>query len=57
MNAETNFETFAKALIPSQATVDPETLRQALNWYKAFAGSHAVKMNDRDLGEIYQELN
>jgi hypothetical protein len=57
MSADTTFETFAKGLIPSQKRVDPETLRKAKEWYKMFAGPHAVTMNDRDLVEIYQDLH
>jgi hypothetical protein len=57
MSADTTFETFAKGLIPSQKRVDPETLRKAKEWYKDFAGPHAVTMNDRDLVEIYQDLH
>lgn len=54
---EKAFETFAQGLIPSQKRVDPETLRKAREWYKAFAGPHAVTMNDRDLVEIYTDLH
>jgi hypothetical protein len=57
MEQKNNFEAFAKQLIPSRDTVDPETLRKAKVWYKQFAGAHAVTMNDRELVEIYSELN
>lgn len=51
------FEIYAKGLVPSQTRVDPETLRKAQEWYKTFVGSHAVNMADRDLVEIYLDLN
>jgi hypothetical protein len=51
------FEDFAKGLVPSQNSVDPETLRKARDWYRSFAGAHAVPMTDRDMVEIYLELN
>jgi len=57
MNAETPFTTFAKGLIPGRESVDPETLRKAKVWYTQFTGNHAVTMDDRDLVEIYTELN
>ena len=57
MNADTTFESFAKGLIPSQKRIDPETLRKAKDWYRRFAGSHAVTMTDNDLVEIYQDLH
>lgn len=58
MNAtDKSFETFARGLVPSQQRLDPETLRKAQEWYTMFTGSHAVKMSERDLVEIYQELH
>lgn len=57
MSADTAFELFAKALVPSKERVDPETLRKAREWYRDFAGPHAVTMNDRDLVEIYSDLH
>lgn len=58
MNSTTDnaFENFAKGLVPAQKSVDPETLRKAREWYRAFAGAHAVQMTDRDVVEIYQDL-
>lgn len=49
------FDEFAAELVREQ--VNPETLAQAKEWYKAFTGSHAVKMEDRELIEIYQTLH
>lgn len=57
MSADKTFESFAQGLIPSQKRLDPETLRKARAWYDKFAGAHAVKMNDRDLVEIFEGLN
>lgn len=57
MNANATFTSFAKGLIPSQESVDPETLRKARAWYQKFAGAHAVTMDDRDLVDIYKELH
>ena len=58
MNAtEKTFETFAQGLIPSQKRPDPEALRKAREWYKAFTGPHAVTMNDRDLVDLYEDLH
>ena len=57
MSADTAFELFAKALVPGKERVDPETLRKAREWYRDFAGPHAVTMNDRDLVEIYSDLH
>jgi hypothetical protein len=37
--------------------MDPDTIRAARCWYTEFAGRHAVTMNDRELVEIYQDLN
>lgn len=54
---EKTFESFAKGLIPSKERVDPETLRKAQEWYKTFAGPHAVTMDERDLVEIYIDLH
>jgi len=54
---EKTFQSFAQGLIPSKERVDPETLRKARDWYKQFAGSHAVTMEDRDLVEIYTDLH
>lgn len=51
------FESFAKGLLPSEKLPDPETLRKARDWYKQFAGTHAVTMTDRDLIEIYLDLH
>jgi hypothetical protein len=57
MNADHTFTTFAKGLIPTKESVNPETLRKARDWYTQFAGNHAVNMEDRDLVEIYQDLD
>ena len=57
MNAETTFTSFAKGLVPSKESVDPETLRKARDWYKRFVGAHAVTMDDRDLVEMYRDLH
>lgn len=54
---DTNFETFARALIPAKPTPDPTTLRRAKCWYSDFAGIHAVAMPDDELIAIYTELN
>lgn len=53
--ANTQFNSFAQDLVRKQ--INPETLRLAKAWYKQFAGTHAVKMEDRDLVEIYQDLH
>jgi len=55
--AEATFINFAKGLIPSNHQPDPDTLRQAKEWYIKFAGDHAVNMADIDLVEIYSELH
>jgi len=57
MSAETTFTNFAKGLVPSKESVDPETLRKARDWYRKFAGPHAVTMDDRDLVDIYRDLH
>ena len=33
------------------------TVKVAQEWYKTFAGIHAVKMDDKDLIEIYTDLH
>ena len=50
-----NLTSFTNGLVKNKP-IDPNTLRLARCWYKNFAGSHAVTMNDRELIEIYQEL-
>jgi hypothetical protein len=57
MRDDPTFITFAKGLIPFKPTIDPDTIRAARVWYDQFAGRHAVTMNDRELVEIYQDLN
>jgi hypothetical protein len=56
MATDTIFETFAQGLIPSKASIDPETVKHAREWYRQFAGHHAVVMDDRELVNIYQDL-
>jgi hypothetical protein len=57
MTAQRNtFENFANGLVPRK-TVDPVKLEAAKDWYKRFAGTHAVKMDDEDLVKIYEDLN
>lgn len=57
MTAQRNtFEEFATGLVPRK-TVDPVKLEAAKEWYKGFAGSHAVKMDDVELIEIYDNLH
>lgn len=53
----TKFDTFAKGLVPQQVRIDPNALKVAQEWYKTFAGIHAVKMDDKDLIEIYTDLH
>lgn len=55
MNAQ--LEKFARSLVPSPSSVDHETLKKARDWYKKFAGTHAVPMADREVLEIYLELH
>jgi hypothetical protein len=57
MRDDPTFITYAKGLIPFKPTMDPDTIRAARCWYTEFAGRHAVTMNDRELVEIYQDLN
>ena len=57
MREDTTFTTFATSLIPHKPTMDPVTIHAARVWYDQFAGSHAVCMHDRELVEIYQDLN
>ena len=58
MNAtENTFDNFARGLIPGKERIDPEVLRKAKDWYRMFAGSHAVTMDDQELVQIYCELH
>lgn len=52
----TKFNEFTQGLVPKKR-IDPETLRQAKEWYDQFAGRHAVSMEDIELIEIYTELH
>ncbi|MCK4824849.1 hypothetical protein KA005_54360 [bacterium] len=52
-----NFDIFAKGLVPLKPRIDPAALQTAKEWYKTFAGAHAVKMEDADLIEIYADLH
>ena len=53
--AQSNFDQFAATIVRKQ--IDPERLRIAKDWYRQFAGSHAVSMDDRDIIEIYNGLH
>lgn len=52
---QTNFEHFATSIVRKQ--IDPERLRIAKEWYRRFAGKHAVNMDDRDIIDIYDNLS
>ncbi len=51
------FEEFATALVPRKPALDPTTLQAAKDWYKGFAGTHAVKMDDAELVTIFLDLS
>jgi hypothetical protein len=56
MNANHNtFDNFAHQLVRKH--INPRELALAKDWYKIFAGAHAVKMDDNELVEIYRELH
>jgi hypothetical protein len=57
MSHDTMFETFAQGLLTPTTRLDPSTIRHAREWYTEFAGRHAVKMDDRELVTIYQDLH
>jgi hypothetical protein len=57
MSHDTMFETFAQGLVPTKPNADPGTIRHAREWYRQFAGRHAVKMDDQELVTIYQDLH
>lgn len=54
-NTQEIFNKFAKDIV--QRKTDPARLCKAREWYREFAGDHAVIMSDQDLLEIYAELN
>ena len=49
-------QSLSQSLLPS-TRIDPVTLSMAKEWYNQFAGKHAVKMDDKDLVAIYNDLH
>jgi hypothetical protein len=47
---------FAVELISTERPMDPSLTRRAREWYENFTGSHAVKIADVEVVELYLEI-
>ena len=56
MSSDQNLANLSSMIIATEKKVDTQTLCRAKRWYEQFTGPHAVKMEDHELVEIYNEL-
>ena len=59
MEKNESFTRYTKDLLSNQnkQPINPRTIELAKEWYNNFAGKHAVSIDDKELVDMYMELN